>query len=129
MKSNPKKLVCLGLVALAVMLIIGPISPISIVVPEVWAAGDLDDGISEFTDDSIDKYDELGKADKNIKFIKMKAKSQASARANKGQDGAAATSGSQNGNMNSVVLAPGTNVKGDIIIIDESKGPKYNVVE
>ena len=33
--------------------------------------GDLDDGISKYTDDSIQKFDELGKVDKNVTFIKM----------------------------------------------------------
>ncbi len=40
-------------------------------------AGDLDDGISKFSDDSISSYDELGKADQNIKFVIMNSKSRA----------------------------------------------------
>ena len=31
--------------------------------------------------------------------------------------------------MNSVVMGPGSNIKGDIIIIDESKGPKTIVTD
>ncbi len=33
------------------------------------------------------------------------------------------------GNMNSVVMGPGSNIKGDIIIIDQSKGDKTQVVQ
>ena len=40
-------------------------------------AGDLDDGISKFTDDGMSSYDDLGKEAKNIKFIIMNSKSQA----------------------------------------------------
>lgn len=92
----------------------------------IWA-GDLDDGISSFTDDSISKWDNLGKKDRNINFIKLDAKSRAKVRANAGITTGTSSAGS--GNMNSVVLGPGGNVRGDIIIIDESKGDKTQVVE
>ena len=82
--------------------------------------GDLDDGISKFTDESIAKDDELGQPDKNIKYIITKAKSQAAA-------GQSSSDGS--GNMNSVVVGPGSNVRGDVIILDQSKGDKTHVVE
>lgn len=89
--------------------------------------GDLDDGISEYTDDSVSKYDELGQADKNITFMKMNAKSRAEVKKKSGVEG---QSGSTSGtNMNSVVMGAGSNVKGDIIIIDESKGDKFQIVE
>ncbi|MFH0781698.1 MAG: hypothetical protein V2B20_07055 [Pseudomonadota bacterium] len=85
---------------------------------------DLDDGISKFTDDGIEKDDELGKPDINIKFIVMNAKSKAMVK--KGdKDKVGSNDGSAN--MNSVVLGAGSNVKGDIYIIDQSKGPKTNV--
>ncbi len=87
-------------------------------------AGDLDDGISKFTDDGMDKEDELGKADQNIKFIVLNAKSKAAVRKGDkeqiGQDSGPAT-------MNSVILGAGSKVKGDIYIIDQSKGPKTNI--
>lgn len=87
-------------------------------------AGDLDDGISKFTDDGISKYDDLGKSDQNIKFIVLNAKSKAAMlKGDKdkiGQD-------SGNANMNSVVLGAGSKIKGDIYIIDQSKGPKTNI--
>ncbi|MCI5164766.1 MAG: hypothetical protein D3903_01435 [Candidatus Electrothrix sp. GM3_4] len=91
----------------------------------VVLAGDLDDDISKYTDDSISKADELGKADKNIKFIVLNAKSKAAS----GKDTLAVTGGSNSGyaNLNSVLLGAGSNVKGDIIIIDQSKGDKVNV--
>jgi len=87
-------------------------------------AGDLDDGISKFTDDGVSKYDDLGKSDQNIKFIVMNAKSKAAMlKGNKDKQG----QNSGNANMNSVVLGAGSKVKGDIYIIDQSKGPKTNI--
>jgi hypothetical protein len=86
-------------------------------------ADDLDDGIAKFTDDGIGKYDELGKSDQNIKFIVMNAKSKAAMlKGNKDKQG----QNSGHANMNSVVLGAGSKVKGDIYIIDQSKGPKTN---
>jgi len=89
---------------------------------------DLDDGISKFTDDNITKWDDLGKKDVNVKFIKLNARSQADVRSKRGKN---VDTGAGNGgaNMNSVVLGAGTNVRGDIIIIDESRGDKTQVVE
>lgn len=89
-------------------------------------AGDLDDGIAKFTDDGIAKYDEMGKPDQNIKFIVMNAKSKAAMMKN-GKDKVGADSG--DANMNSVVLGAGSNVKGDIYIIDQSKGPRTNIAD
>ena len=86
--------------------------------------GDLDDGISRYTEDSINSYDDLGKPEKNVGFIKLNAKSRAKVSA---KDGGGAQTGS--GNMNSVVMGPGGTVKGDIYIIDESKGDKTIVVD
>ena len=90
-------------------------------------AGDLDDGISKFTDDGIGKYDEMGKAGKNITFIVMNAQSKADML----KDGKDKTGSDEGGdaNMNSVVLGAGSLVKGDIYIIDKSKGPKTNVAQ
>jgi len=91
---------------------------------DIARGSDLDDGISKFTDDGIEKDDELGKPDINIKFIVMNAKSKAMVK--KGdKDKVGSNDGSAN--MNSVVLGAGSNVKGDIYIIDQSKGPKTNV--
>lgn len=89
-------------------------------------SGDLDDGISKFTDDGISKYDDLGKADKNIKFIVLNAKSKSAVR--KG-DADAKGKDSGDANMNSVVMGAGSNIKGDVYIIDQSRGPKTNVAD
>ena len=92
--------------------------------------GDLDDGIP--ADDSISSYDNLGNPEQNIKFIKMNAKSNAKRRQQLVEKGLAeddSSGGKGGGAMNSVVMGPGSNVKGDIIIIDESKGDKTQVVE
>lgn len=86
-------------------------------------AGDLDDGISKYDDEGIAKDDEIGKADQNIKFIVLNAKSKAATK--KGDKDKMGTTGGAN--MNSVVLGAGSKVKGDIYIIDQSKGPKTNI--
>jgi len=91
-------------------------------------AGDLDDGISKYTDDGINKWDELGKTDKNIDFLKMNAKSKAMVRKKSGTSNGADSSETGT-NMNSVVMGAGSNVYGDIIIIDESKGDKFQISE
>lgn len=100
--------------------------------PAAVLADDLDDGISKATDESISKDDEMGNTDKNINFIKLNAKSQAKVRSKDGTGGVdqnGIKKDSQGGNMNSAVIGPGSNVRGDIIIIDESRGPKTQIVE
>lgn len=96
----------------------------------VTLAGDLDDGMP--IDDNINSYDSMGKTDQNINFIKLKARSQAKQRqrlVEKGVISGDSGSGKGGGAMNSVVMGAGSNVRGDIIIIDESKGDKTQVVE
>jgi len=96
----------------------------------VAVSGDLDDGMS--IDDSINSYDNLGNPEQNINFIKLNARSSAKQReksVEKGVKSADGSGGSGGGAMNSVVMGAGSNVKGDIIIIDESKGDKTQVVE
>jgi hypothetical protein len=87
-------------------------------------AGDLDDGISKFTDDAIAADDELGKPGKNIKFIIENSKSQAKVAEKAAGSGKSNTkTGKTTGdnNQNSVVMGAGSNVRGDIIIIDQGK--------
>ncbi len=109
---------------LKVLFLMSFFSCIAISGAETVQASDLDDGISKFTDDSIEKEDELGKSDQNIKFIVMNAKSKAMVK--KGdKDKVGQNSG--DANMNSVVLGAGSKVKGDIYIIDQSKGSKTNI--
>ncbi len=120
-----QKVIMFMLGSLAIILFAG--SPCS--------ASDLEDGISKYTDDSISKIDELGDPGLNIRYIITKAKSQADMARHKGRK---ATDGAEGqaekatlgiGAMNSVVLGPGGTVKGDIIIIDQSRGDKTQVVE
>lgn len=99
------------------------------VMPTSVHADDLDDGISKATDEAITKEEELGQIDKNINFIKLNAKSQAKVRSKDGTGGVDPNSASGSGNMNSVLLGPGGTVRGDIIIIDESRGDKTQIVE
>ncbi|MFH1672641.1 MAG: hypothetical protein ABIF87_04365 [Pseudomonadota bacterium] len=91
--------------------------------------GDLDDGISTYTEDSIHGYDDLGKPDRNIKFIKLKAKSRAKVKARKSDSQSGSNSETEKANMNSVVMGAGGVIKGDVIIIDESKGDKTQIVD
>ena len=84
-------------------------------------AGDMDDGISKFTDGSIAKDDELGERDPNLSYIMMKAAGKTSKDDVVGTDGSAS--------MNSAIIGPGSNIRGDIIIIDKSRGDKTQVVE
>ncbi|NTV13503.1 MAG: hypothetical protein HGA96_06175 [Desulfobulbaceae bacterium] len=85
-------------------------------------ADDLDDGISKSTDDGIAADDELGKASKNIKFIIESAKSQAKvAEKSSGKSNSRTGKTTGDSNQNSVVMGAGSNVHGDIYIIDEGK--------
>jgi hypothetical protein len=81
-------------------------------------AGDLDDGISKFTDGSISSEDDMGKADKNIKFIIMNSKSRAKVAEKSGGAGKTRT-GKTTGdhNQNSVVMGAGSKIMGDVIIV------------
>ena len=90
--------------------------------------GDLDDGISKFTDDNITKWDDLGKKERNVTFIKLNARSQASVRSKGGTSADGSTSGGIN-NMNSVILGAGGTIRGDVIIIDDSSGDKTQIAE
>ena len=100
---------------------------IPFILGRAWA-DDLDDGIAKYDDDGIAKYDEMGKPGQNIKFIVMNAKSKA-AMMQKRQGGDNLTGKDSGSNMNSVILGAGSKVKGDIYIIDQSKGNKTNVAE
>jgi len=86
--------------------------------------GDLDDGITKFTDDGIGAYSDMGKPERNIKFIIRDAKAKAAvAKKNQslGKDnGDSNTFGSSDGdsNVNSVVMGPGGSAK-NITIINE----------
>ena len=73
----------------------------------ICLGGDLDDGISKYTDGTIAKEDALGKPEKNLKFIIldaiMKAKNEES-------------SEEQDKNTNSIVIGAGANLAGTTII-------------
>ena len=99
--------------------------------PELHAADLDDDGISNYTDDSIKKYSELGKPEPNVSFIIVNAKSKAKVLSKKGEEAAKGGGIQQPGqaNLNSVVLGAGGTVRGDIIIIDEGRGDKTAIAE
>ncbi len=66
--------------------------------------GDLDDGISKYKDDSISADDQMGKTDKNINFIVLKALADAKRRGDKNSN---YNDGSGDNNQNSVVCEVG----------------------
>ena len=111
-----------------IKLLIANLLIIPLLAVSITFGDDLDDGISKYTDDGINKWDELGKSDKNIDFLKLNAKSKAMVRARSGVKNGDNSSGTGT-NMNSVVMGAGSNVYGDIIIIDESKGDKFQISE
>ncbi|NOQ47066.1 MAG: hypothetical protein GQ559_10425 [Desulfobulbaceae bacterium] len=91
----------------------------------ICLADDLDDGIP--IDDSISEYDQIGDSiDHNYSYIALRVQS----------DVAARSSDMENDNyindhyvnegslLNSVILQAGSEVQGDIIIIDQSRGDK-----
>ncbi len=91
-----------------------------------WAGGDLNDGISSYTDNSIGSVDRLGSPDINVGYIVLRAKSQAASGATDTTVSPLTTT--PMANINSVVLEPGSSVTGDIIIIDRSSGAKTQVI-
>ncbi len=83
----------------------------SLIVPGLVFAGDLDDGISKYTDESIAADDTMGKPGTNINFIVLDAMAQAKAKQKKGGKGDKTSNfndGSGDNNENSVVIGPGT---------------------
>lgn len=103
------------------------LSCIFCVAASICVADDMDDGISKYTDDPISKSDQAFQSDKNISFIKMKAKGAAS-----GGGGSKAsvtdTAAAAGGNINSVLVGAGSKIR-DIYIIDEGHGKKTVVTE
>lgn len=69
--------------------------------------GDLDDGISRFTDESINADDSLGKPDININFIVLDAMSKWRRKGKEDNKRIAGLNGSGDSNENSVVVEPG----------------------
>lgn len=87
-------------------------------------AGDLEDGISSYTDNPISGYASLGSVDINVAFIVLHSKSKASS----SNQETVVTGYDNTGNINSVVVRPGSNVYGDIIIVDQSTGDKELII-
>ncbi|MCI5221226.1 MAG: hypothetical protein D3924_00730 [Candidatus Electrothrix sp. AR4] len=78
---------------------------------------DLDDGIG--IDDSINKYHEMGKIGQNVKYIALNSISKAYTTMDTDKTEGLVERPTA---VNSVILAPGSEVQGDIIIIDQSAG-------
>jgi hypothetical protein len=86
----------------------------------ICLADDLDDGIP--IDDHISEYDQIGDSiDKNYSYIALRVQSDAAVRSSEMANEQYMTEGSV---LNSVILQAGAKVRGDIIIIDQSKGDK-----
>lgn len=73
-------------------------------------ASDLDDGISKFTDESIDADDKMGKPDTNVNFIVLDSMAEAQKRQKAGDKNANFNDGSGDNNENSVVVESGSQV-------------------
>lgn len=74
-------------------------------------AGDLDDGISKYSDESISADDNMGKKDTNINFIVLDALAEAKKAQKRGDKNANFNDGSGDSNENSVVVGAGSDVK------------------
>jgi hypothetical protein len=84
-------------------------------------ADDLDDGIE--VDDSIERYSNIGnQTDLNFSYLAQRSRSRVTA-------GVSGIVRSREGVLNSVILEPGSQVYGDIIIIDQSQGDKTIITE
>ncbi len=88
---------------------------------DICLGTDFDDGIS--IDDNIS--DSLSSPTQNLRFIIRNAKR----KANVSESRSWRKTNEKSGSLNSVVVGPGSDVNGDIIIIDESKGDKTLVVD
>ncbi len=71
------------------------------------AAGDLDDGISKATDDSMSANDKMGKPGTNINFIILESMAEAKKRQQSGDSNANFNEGGGDNNENSVVCEVG----------------------
>ena len=83
---------------------------------EMAIAGDFDDGISTYKDESIEDDSKLGDADININFIVLDAIS--SAKMKEDDDNVNISDGSGDSNKNSVVCEVGSDCSGPIYNID-----------
>ena len=79
--------------------------------------GDLDDGISKFTDESIGADDKMGKTETNVNFIVLESMSEAQKRQKAGDKNANFNDGSGDSNQNSIVVEKGANVDKVINVI------------
>jgi hypothetical protein len=96
---------------------------ISVSIINSCLALDIDDGID--IDDSITDYHELGKMQKNISYIVLNSISKSYTSMSSDDvviDDANGTA--KNISVNSVIVGSGSNIHGDIIIIDQSQGDK-----
>jgi hypothetical protein len=97
-----------------------------LILPWCWLtascqADDLNDGIE--VDDSIEGYNNIGNhTDLNFSYLAQRSRSRVTA-------GVSGIVRSREGVLNSVILEPGSQVYGDIIIIDQSRGDKTIITE
>ncbi|MGE4559057.1 MAG: hypothetical protein AB7E77_02550 [Desulfobulbus sp.] len=78
-------------------------------------AMDQDDGIA--IDDNSQQYEDISSSRKNFSYLTQRARSKAAA-------GSGDVVLSDAGALNSVILESGAEIKGDVVIIDESSGDK-----
>jgi hypothetical protein len=88
-------------------------------------ADDLDDGIP--IDDSLSEYDQIGdRIDPNYSYLSLRVQSDVAARTVDMEEDLLTNEGSV---LNSVILQAGSEVRGDIIIIDQSRGDKTIIAQ
>jgi hypothetical protein len=94
----------------------------AVVFASSWClADDQDDGIE--MDDNIRQYHEIGnRPDLNFAYLSQRARSRAAT-------GAGEAKYAKDSTLNSVILEAGSQLNGDIIIIDQSKGDKTIITE
>jgi len=115
-------------ISILIIIFVAVVSIVTCYSKRVSFAGDLDDKIGSYTDDSISSGDKLGGEGINVKFTKLNAKSKAKGQENQAiKEGTSSLAGGKKGSsssINSVDVGVGSTVRGNIIIIDESKGKK-----
>ncbi len=83
-------------------------------------ANDFNDGIE--IDDSVEKYSDINTPNKNFSYLAQRARGKTSS-------GSSEMIQSKDGALNSVIMEAGSKIKGDIIIIDQSKGNRTIINE
>ena len=99
------------------IIILGALIVLAMGIGSLVLGGDLDDGISKFTDDSIGADDKMGKTETNVNFIILESMAEAQKRQKAGDKNANFNHGSGESNENSIVVEKGAKVDKVINIV------------